>query len=51
MQELIEIWEKRVKHYEKLIETTSNSYSIERLYATIDTFKTCIDELKRTLAA
>ena len=46
MKELIEKWEKRVKHYEKLVKAATNSYTIERLFSAIDTFNTCIDELK-----
>ena len=51
MKKLIELWERRVKHYEKLIDSSTNDYVIEGLDATADTFRTCIDELKRTLDA
>ena len=51
MQELIELWERRVKHYEKLIDTTINPQIVWDMQNTSDVFILCIDELKRTLAA
>ncbi|HUW21070.1 MAG TPA: hypothetical protein VMW41_00195 [Candidatus Bathyarchaeia archaeon] len=46
MEELIKKWEKRIKHYEKLVKAATNNYTIERLLSAIDTFNTCIDELE-----
>ena len=46
MEELIKKWEKRIKHYEKLVKVETDSYAIERLFSIIATFNTCIDELK-----
>ena len=51
MQKLIELWEKRVAHYEKLIKKSINPEVMWDMRITADTFETCIDELKRTLAA
>ena len=54
MKELIKKWEKRVRHYEELMNDPMNTYNIvtvERLYSIIDTFNTCIDELKHVSAS
>ena len=52
MNELIDIWEKRVKHYKAIINSSSCGWNAtERLYATVDTLEICIAELKLTLNA
>jgi len=52
MNELIDIWEKRVKHYKELIHPSTCGWNAtERLYATVDTLEICIAELKLTLNA
>ena len=51
MQELIELWERRVAHYEKLIKKSINPQVMWDMQNTSDVFILCIDELKRTLDA
>ena len=51
MKKLIELWERRVAHYKKLIDTTINPQIVWDMQNTSDVFILCIDELKRTLAA